>query len=150
VKSTVYEFGNYTLDTARRTIRRQGEPVAVTPKTFDLLLLLVESGGRALSKSEVMAALWPDSFVEEANHSFQISALRKVLGEDGPKWIETVPRYGYRFAAPVSWRAGGEPDSSIEAVGAPKGASKLGGGRSGDGRRGHDYSCFGDCAIKQP
>ena len=114
MRSTVYVFGSYSLDTARRSITRQREPVTTTPKTFDLLLLLVESGGRAFSKSELMAALWPDSFVEEANLSFQISALRKVLGEDGPKWIETVPRYGYRFAAPVSLKAGGEPASSIE------------------------------------
>jgi len=114
VRSTVYEFGSYSLDTARRTITRQSEPVSTTPKTFDLLLLLVESGGRAFSKSELMAALWPDSFVEEANLSFQISALRKVLGEDGPKWIETVPRYGYRFAAPVSLKSVGEPASSTE------------------------------------
>jgi hypothetical protein len=71
-----------------------------------------------------MAALWPDSFVEEANLSFQISALRKVLGEDGPKWIETVPRYGYRFAAPASrkarrsWVLGGVVMASLISIGA--------------------------------
>src|SRR5215831_1007007 len=48
-----------------------------------------------------MQALWPDTFVEEANLSFQISTLRKALGEDGPRWIETVPKHGYRFAGPV-------------------------------------------------
>jgi len=77
---------------------RGAGPITLAPKTFDLLVVLVESGGRALSKVELMQSLWPDTYVEEANLSFQISTLRKALGEDGPKWIETVPKHGYRFA----------------------------------------------------
>ncbi len=100
----LYEFGACILDTQKRLLTRDGRPVPLAPKTFELLLLLVESGGRALTKAELMQSLWPDTFVEEANLSFQISTLRKALGEDGPKWIETVPKHGYRFAealAPV-------------------------------------------------
>ena len=94
----LYEFGTCTLDTAKRQVIRDAEPITLAPKTFDLLVVLVESGGRALSKVELMQSLWPDTYVEEANLSFQISTLRKALGEDGPKWIETVPKHGYRFA----------------------------------------------------
>src|SRR3954469_22508320 len=97
----LYEFGDCTLDTEKRLLIHDGQPITLAPKTFDLLVVLVESEGRALSKSELMQALWPDTFVEEANLSFQISTLRKALGEDGPKWIETVPKHGYRFASPV-------------------------------------------------
>jgi DNA-binding winged helix-turn-helix (wHTH) protein len=79
-------------------LTRDDEVVRLTPKAFELLCLLVESGGRAISKAEMMQALWSDSFVEESNLAFQISVVRKALGEDGPKWIETVPKYGYRFS----------------------------------------------------
>jgi Tol biopolymer transport system component/DNA-binding winged helix-turn-helix (wHTH) protein len=97
----LYEFGACTLDTEKRLLIRDGQPVTLAPKTFDLLVVLIESGGRALAKAELMQSLWPDTFVEEANLSFQISTLRKTLGEDGPKWIETVPKHGYRFAGTV-------------------------------------------------
>lgn len=100
--SVLYDFGGYRLDTAKRVLTRNGEVVPLAPKTFDLLVLLLESGGRALSKNDLMHKLWSDTFVEEANLSFQISTLRKALGEDGPKWIETLPKHGYRFAAPVT------------------------------------------------
>jgi Tol biopolymer transport system component/DNA-binding winged helix-turn-helix (wHTH) protein len=97
----LYEFGPYRLDSSKRLLIREGRHLAVPPKTFDLLLLLVEGRGRVFTKKELMGALWPDTFVEEANLSFQISALRKVLGENGTDWIETLPRYGYRFNSDV-------------------------------------------------
>jgi Tol biopolymer transport system component/DNA-binding winged helix-turn-helix (wHTH) protein len=97
----LYEFGGCRLDVLRRVLTRDGHPVSLAPKTFELLLLLVQSQGRALSKQELMTALWPDVFVEEANLSFQISALRRTLGEGTSKWLETIPKHGYRFAAPV-------------------------------------------------
>jgi Tol biopolymer transport system component/DNA-binding winged helix-turn-helix (wHTH) protein len=97
--SGLHEFGAYRLDTGKRLLTRNGEVVMLAPKTFDLLLLLVESQGRALSKKELMDALWPDTFVEEANLTFQISTLRKALGEEATGWIETVPKHGYRFTA---------------------------------------------------
>src|SRR5581483_10922699 len=100
--SELYNFGSYRLDMSSRTLTRSGEVVTLAPKTFDLLAALVKSNGRLLSKSELMGSLWPDTFVEEANLSFQISALRKALGEDGVEWIETVPKHGYRFTATVN------------------------------------------------
>jgi Tol biopolymer transport system component/DNA-binding winged helix-turn-helix (wHTH) protein len=105
----LYEFGACTLDTRKRLLTRDGQPIALAPKTFDLLVVLVESGGRALSKVELMQSLWPDTFVEEANLSFQISTLRKALGEDGPKWIETIPKHGYRFAETIAVVDQGKP-----------------------------------------
>ncbi len=93
----VYAFGPVRVDVARHAVCRDGRPVALAPKTFELLLLLVRSGGRVLSRQELLHALWPDTFVEEANLSFQVSTLRKALGEGADQWIETVPKVGYRF-----------------------------------------------------
>jgi Tol biopolymer transport system component/DNA-binding winged helix-turn-helix (wHTH) protein len=109
----LYEFGACTLDTEKRLLIRDGQPVTLAPKTFDLLVFLVESGGRALSKTELMHSLWPDTFVEEANLAFQISTLRKTLGEDGPKWIETIPKHGYRFAGTVVGVAHEQPAPAL-------------------------------------
>ena len=98
----VYEFGPYRLDAAKRLLLYEGKSLTLAPKTFDLLHLLLQSQGRVLTKKELMSALWPDSFVEEANLAFQISALRKALGTTGAEWVETLPRYGYRFSGAVS------------------------------------------------
>lgn len=97
----LYEFGPCHLDAGQRVLMREDHRVPLAPKAFDLLLLLVRSPGRAFSKQELMTALWPDTFVEEANLSFQISTLRKALGDGASEWIETVPKHGYRFAADV-------------------------------------------------
>lgn len=97
-----YEFGPYRLDSDKRLLLRDGRTLALQPKTFDLLLLLVESRGRTLSRGELMKALWSETFVEEANLSFQVSLLRRTLGDHGNEWIETVPKHGYRFNAVVS------------------------------------------------
>ena len=96
-----YEFGRFRLDLERRVFTRDGQALPLAPKTFDLLVLLVQSPGRAFSKQELINALWTDTFVEEANLSFQISVLRKALGEDGARLVETVPKHGYRFSAEV-------------------------------------------------
>jgi len=77
---------------------------------------MAESGGRLLSKRELMEALWKDAFVEEANLSFQVTTLRKALGEEARAWIEAVPKYGYRFKAPVA-RSDVVEDSHPEAAG---------------------------------
>ena len=98
----VVQVRSYSLDLSSRIFTRSGEVITLAPKTFDLLALLVKSNGRLLSKSELMVSLWPGTFVEEANLSFQISALRKALGEDGVEWIETVPKHGDRFTATVN------------------------------------------------
>jgi DNA-binding winged-HTH domains len=94
-----YEFGPFRIDPEERTLWREGEPVAVTVKAFDTLLTLVESGGRLISKDELMAKVWPGAFVEDNNLAQQISFLRKALDEteSGIRYIETVPKRGYRF-----------------------------------------------------
>jgi len=112
--SCLYEFGPYRLDLEERTFSRAGQVLALPPKTLDLLALLVRKPGHAFSKQELMSALWPDTFVEEANLSFQISTLRKALGNGAARWIETVPKHGYRFSQDVR---GTIPDRSM--VGAP-------------------------------
>src|SRR5215510_8263985 len=99
----LYRFGDFTLDTNQRVLSRAARPVALTPKVFDTLLILVENRGRIVEKNELMRRLWPDTFVEEANISFNIQQLRKSLSDNArdPRFIETVARRGYRFIADV-------------------------------------------------
>src|SRR5215471_5279857 len=99
-----YEFGPFRVDTGQRVLWREGEIVPLTPKAFDLLLALVENGGRVLTKEELLQRVWPDSFVEEANLSHNIYKLREALGEKptGKKYIETLARRGYRFVGTVN------------------------------------------------
>ena len=98
-----YRFGDFMVDSDQRVLLRQGRPTPLTPKVFDTLLVLVENSGRIVKKAELMSQLWPDSFVEEANLTFNIQQLRKSLGDNArqPQYIETVPRRGYRFIANV-------------------------------------------------
>ena len=104
------------MDESERLLLLGDEVVPLTPKAFELLLVLVENGGRALSKDELMKRVWPDSIVEEANLSHNIYKLRAALGEgsSGEKYIETLSRRGYRFVAKVSEVADGETDLIIE------------------------------------
>ena len=98
----VYEFGPFRLDPAEHTLLREGQPVPLAPKIFDILTLLVERSGHLFGKDEVMQAVWPDSFVEEGNLTRNISTLRTALGENlTNQYIETVPKRGYRFVGPV-------------------------------------------------
>jgi DNA-binding winged helix-turn-helix (wHTH) protein/TolB-like protein/Flp pilus assembly protein TadD len=99
----LFEFGPFQLDVGERVLRRGNEAIPLTPKVFDLLVLLVENPGRLLEKEALLKSLWPDTFVEEANLSVNVSALRKALGEtpNEPQYIETVPKRGYRFLASV-------------------------------------------------
>src|SRR5262245_38158887 len=98
-----YEFGPFRLDPVNRVLLRDGRPVALTPKMFEILLLLLERRGQVVEKEEIMRAIWPDVFVEEGNLTVNISGLRKALGvvPGGRDYIETVQRRGYRFEAPV-------------------------------------------------
>ncbi|HEY2445165.1 MAG TPA: winged helix-turn-helix domain-containing protein [Rhizomicrobium sp.] len=100
----VYRFAGFELQPDERRLTREGNPVALTPKVFDTLLLLVERAGHVVSKDELMAALWPGRFVTEANLTKHIWFLRKALGEseEGGRYIETVSKTGYRFVAPVT------------------------------------------------
>src|SRR5688572_15526657 len=97
----LYEFGPFRLDVPKRLLTRDAKVIQLKPKTFDLLVLLVSGRGRVLTKAELIKSLWAETFVEEGNLSFQISTLRKALGDEGAQWIETVPKHGYRFAADV-------------------------------------------------
>jgi TolB-like protein/DNA-binding winged helix-turn-helix (wHTH) protein len=99
-----YEFGSFRLDVTERLLLCNGERVPLPSKIFDTLLALVENTGRLVTKDELMSRLWPDSFVEEVTLARNISDLRKALSEfsGGQHYIETVPRHGYRFKAPVN------------------------------------------------
>jgi len=96
-----YKFGPYRIDTVERRLLRGDEPLPLTPKAYDTLLALVENAGHGLEKDELMRRVWPDTFVEESSLARNISVLRKVLGDDDGRYIETLPKRGYRFAAPV-------------------------------------------------
>ena len=102
-KRPFYEFGPFLLDTIQHVLLKEGKAVALTPKTYDTLLLLVQNSGRMLSKEELMKSLWPDSFVEESNLTQQVSMIRRALGDSpgDPHFIVTVPGRGYRFSAEV-------------------------------------------------
>ena len=98
-----YEFGPFRIDVQRCLLSRDGVPVRLTPKVFETLLHLVESGGRVLRKHELMDAIWPDSYVEESNLAQNIFLLRRILGEgkNDHQYIITIPGSGYRFVARV-------------------------------------------------
>ena len=95
-----YEFESFKLDVRRRLLFKDGRPVRITPKAFDILLGLVKSGGRVVSKDEMMSTIWPDCFVEEGNLAQNIFLLRRIFGErkNEHKFIITMPGVGYRFA----------------------------------------------------
>ena len=103
----MYEFSRFRFDPENHLLEGDGKPIALTPKAFEILQVLVQNGNRLTSKEELMRRVWPDSFVEEANLTVNISVLRRQLGEgpDGQQYIETVPTKGYRFAVPVLARA---------------------------------------------
>jgi DNA-binding winged helix-turn-helix (wHTH) protein/tetratricopeptide (TPR) repeat protein len=96
----LYRFHGFELDPFRRVLSRDGGPVSLTPKAFDVLAYLVLNPGRVVTKDELLKAVWPDSFVEEGNLAQYVSALRKTLG-DKSCLIATVPGRGYQFAAQV-------------------------------------------------
>src|SRR4030095_6218121 len=99
----LYEFGPFRLDPAEHTLLRDGRPIPLRPKVFDILLVLVENRGHLVNKEQLMNSVWTEQFVEEGNINKNISMLRQALGESdsGYKFIETVPKRGYRFVADV-------------------------------------------------
>lgn len=99
----VFRFGPFTLDPAAKVLLRDGRPVRLTRKAVETLLVLVENSGRVVPKAELMAAVWPDRVVEEANLVQNIAVVRRALGvEQGqPGHIETFPGRGYRLVGPV-------------------------------------------------
>lgn len=113
-----YKFGHFSLDLVVRQLLYMGKPLSLPTRTFDILKILVENRGKVVTNEELMIQVWPDRFVEVNNLTVRMSALRKALGESrNRRFIETVPRYGYRFAERVSEvfgesrGVGGAPDS---------------------------------------
>src|SRR4051812_15064411 len=99
----LFEFGPFRVDPAKELLLRGDEPVALTPKAFQILMVLVRHGQEVVTKDDLMKTVWPDTFVEEANLSRNIFMLRKALGESPQdhRYIVTVPGRGYRLAESV-------------------------------------------------
>jgi DNA-binding winged helix-turn-helix (wHTH) protein/TolB-like protein len=98
--SEIFQFGPYQLRAAEKALYRDGKILAITPKALETLLVLVENHGKVVGKDDLMQAVWPDAFVEEGILAQNVSTLRRTL--ENPDWIVTVPKRGYRFAAPVT------------------------------------------------
>jgi DNA-binding winged helix-turn-helix (wHTH) protein len=98
-KQQIYAFDNFRLDVRNRELLCDGRPVTLPAKAFDMLVVLIENGGRLIEKDELFSRIWPDQIVEESNLTVQVSAIRKALGErkENPHYITTVPGHGYRF-----------------------------------------------------
>src|SRR5687767_12573824 len=98
-----FEFAEFRLYPEERLLTKNETRVALTPRILDLLIVLVEQHGELIRKDMLLNSIWPDSFVEEGNLSRAVSTLRKNLGvqTNGSNYIETVPKLGYRFIAPV-------------------------------------------------
>ena len=102
VISNLYAFGDFCLDAKNRLLRQGEKSIALTPKAFEVLLLLIQQSGQVVSKDELMRTIWPDSFVEESNLTQTVFMLRKALGETPEqRYILTSQGRGYRFAAEV-------------------------------------------------
>jgi DNA-binding winged helix-turn-helix (wHTH) protein/TolB-like protein/Tfp pilus assembly protein PilF len=99
----LYEFDHFRLDAAERILVVNGKPVQVTPKALDTLVTLVRNNGHVVGKDQLIAEVWPDTFVDDNTLAQNISLLRRVLGQnsEGQAYIETVPKRGYRFVAGV-------------------------------------------------
>jgi DNA-binding winged helix-turn-helix (wHTH) protein/tetratricopeptide (TPR) repeat protein len=128
IGSKVYEFKGFRLEATQRRLMYKGHSVPLKPKVLDLLLLLVERRGQLVVKEDLMSEIWADAIVEENNITVSMSMLRKVLGDDQDKrrFIETVPRRGYRFVADVNEIIESPPvrEGTRPVTGQPDSASK--------------------------
>jgi TolB-like protein/DNA-binding winged helix-turn-helix (wHTH) protein/Tfp pilus assembly protein PilF len=113
----IYQFGAYHLDTKEKVLVREGQPVALPPKDLETLVVLVERAGHIVGKEELLEKVWPGVFIEENNLARRVFNLRQALGDapDGRKYIETVPKRGYRFVGSVQER-GDSSESSVPAL----------------------------------
>ena len=127
----IYRFDSFVLDVDEQVLLRDGKMVPLTPKVFETLLLLVQHQGSIVTKQTILTTLWPDVFVEESNITFNITKLRKALGDTKKSslYIETIPRRGYRFKSEVREVVGADKsaDSRISEV-----AASLNGNPNGD------------------
>jgi DNA-binding winged helix-turn-helix (wHTH) protein/Tfp pilus assembly protein PilF len=114
----VFRFGEFILDVGERRLLRGAEPVRLSPRAHEVLVILVREHGRLVTKKELLARVWPEAFVEEGILTVYISSLRKALGEDArrPIYIETVARSGYRFIAAVTCGLASEKSSAPSAM----------------------------------
>jgi TolB-like protein/DNA-binding winged helix-turn-helix (wHTH) protein len=110
----LYRFGQFALDSRKRTVSRADSPVSLTPKAFDVLLFLVQNPNRLVTKEELLQAVWGEAFVEEGNLTQYIYYLRKALDDnsEGTRLIVTIARKGYQFTADVTVAA----DTAMQAA----------------------------------
>jgi Tol biopolymer transport system component/DNA-binding winged helix-turn-helix (wHTH) protein len=103
VKNRFYEFGEFRIDARERLLSRDGKLIPINFKSFDVLLVLIQNEGQLLEKEELMRQVWAEAIVEEANLKNCVSALRKALGDtpNQSRYIQTLPKLGYKFVAPV-------------------------------------------------
>ena len=113
MEKRVYRFRDFELEPDERRLSEAGKSVALTPKVFDTLVLLVERSGHVVSKDELMRLLWPRGYVDESNLTKHIWLIRRALGEGDhdSRFIETVPKLGYRFVAPVTTTGSPPPEA---------------------------------------
>lgn len=97
----IFEFGEFQLDVCEQRLLRNGRPIALPPKPFDVLVALVEHGGQLVTREALLRRVWPDTFVEAGSLSYNISLIRKALADRDRRrtFIQTVPKRGYRFVA---------------------------------------------------
>src|SRR5262249_35021687 len=124
---TVYAFGPFRLDVSAEILFRGADPMPVGRRAVGVLRALIERRGAPVSKDALMQAAWPGLAVEEANLTVQIAALRRVLGEEpgADRWIETLPRRGYRFVGSVVASNGAVLATPASAEPAPLPSDKL-------------------------
>lgn len=118
-----YDFRNFRVDPDERVLLCEGKPLPLTPKAFQMLLILIENRGRIVEKDKLMNEIWADSFVEEGSLSVNARRLRIALNDDAsqPKFIETIPRRGYRFIADVRENFGDDNSAESESdIGVPE------------------------------
>src|SRR5688500_1554897 len=102
--NAIYRFGRFRLDASQGILSAGTDEIPLGGKAFDTLHFLVENAGRVVSKQELIDHIWPDSHVAENNLAQSISALRRTLSaaDAGTEFVQTLPRRGYRFVAPVT------------------------------------------------
>src|ERR1700690_821506 len=125
---SLYRFGQFVLESRRRTLSSADSPVFLTPKAFDVLTFLVQNPNRLVTKEELLQAVWGDTFVEEGNLTQYISHLRKALGDNSEdtRLIATITRKGYQFTARVTVVDAADIASRVRLQAAASESSKIG------------------------